>query len=101
MVLTFVKRLYLGSAFTRNNFGVPAEDSAEWMWRRLLWLYGCSLSPALSLCTDRTPPNEAAVAQRRSLNARDRTNVTVFSVTVLDGPTTETLTRLNESVLSF
>lgn len=47
MVLTFVKRLFLASAFTRYNFGVPAEDLAEWMWRRLLWLYGCSLSGAV------------------------------------------------------
>lgn len=82
MALTFVKRLYRASAFTRYNFGVPAEDFSEWMCgdgvcvaARSLAL---SLSPALSLCTNRTPPNEAAVAQRRSLNARDRTNVTVF-----------------------
>lgn len=31
MVPTFVKRLYLASAFTRYNFGVPAEDLAQWM----------------------------------------------------------------------
>lgn len=76
MVLTFVKRLYLtpglrevqlwssGEGFSR----VDVETVAVAVW--LL-----SLSPALSLCTDRTPPNEAAVAQRRSLNARDHTNV--------------------------
>lgn len=64
-----------------------------------VWLL--SLSPALSLCTDRTPPNEAAVAQRRSLNARDRTNVTVFSVAVLDGPTVRSHNFSIKLFLSF